>query len=298
MGLSWQQAPLSSGPVGRFLTAEPLPDRLLFAEPLRRRMRARHNGVWVADSEDVVLLHEPGHYPVAFFPVADVADGVLENTERRTKHRELGETSWYTLVAGGERKERAAWSYTSLPEFADILANRVAFAWRAVDEFFEEDERILGHAADPYHRIDIRSTSRHLQVKQDGRIIANTYDPLALYESGFAPRWYVNPDDVVEHELTPVDGQTFCPYKGLAEYFAIGGVKGAAWSYPHAMTEVDRVAGWISFEPDLVEVYIDGVRQSLAAGQLVTAHGLDRGLDAEEVNARRKPSGLQDTDAA
>lgn len=40
MGLSWQQGPLSSGAIGQFLVPEPLPERLLYVEPLRRRMRA------------------------------------------------------------------------------------------------------------------------------------------------------------------------------------------------------------------------------------------------------------------
>jgi hypothetical protein len=64
MGLSWQQGPLSGATVGRFLTPAPLPERLLFAEPLRRRMRVRLAGDWIADSESVVLLHEPARYPV------------------------------------------------------------------------------------------------------------------------------------------------------------------------------------------------------------------------------------------
>ena len=63
MGLSWQQGPLAPGAVGRFLVPGPLPDRMLFAEPLRRRMRVRFGGSWIADSEDVMLLHEPGRYP-------------------------------------------------------------------------------------------------------------------------------------------------------------------------------------------------------------------------------------------
>jgi hypothetical protein len=67
MGLSWQRG-LGNGPVGHFLSPERLLERLLFAEPLRRRMRVLFTDVWIADSEDVVLLHEPGHYPVAFFP--------------------------------------------------------------------------------------------------------------------------------------------------------------------------------------------------------------------------------------
>src|SRR5262245_63967557 len=72
MRLAWQQGPLSGKSVGRFLTAEPLPKRLMFAEPLRRRLRVKFADEWIADSEDVLALHEPGRYPVAFFPSADV----------------------------------------------------------------------------------------------------------------------------------------------------------------------------------------------------------------------------------
>ena len=59
MGLSWQQGPRSPGAIGRFLVPDPLPKRLLYAEPLRRRMRVRFGGRWIADSEDVLLLFEP-----------------------------------------------------------------------------------------------------------------------------------------------------------------------------------------------------------------------------------------------
>ena len=42
----------------------------------------------------------------------------------------------------------------------------------------------------PGHRIDIRQTSRHLLVRSQGRVVADSTRPLVLYESGFAPRWY------------------------------------------------------------------------------------------------------------
>jgi hypothetical protein len=73
MGLSWQQGPLSTGAIGRFLVPEPLPKRLLYVEPLRRRMRVRFGGTLIADSEHVLLLFEPGRYPVAYFPETDVS---------------------------------------------------------------------------------------------------------------------------------------------------------------------------------------------------------------------------------
>src|SRR5215468_9392505 len=170
MGLSWQQGPLSPGAIGRFLVPEPLPKRLLYAEPLRRRMRVRFSGTWIADSEDVVLLFEPGRYPVAYFREADISPDTLQRTEHTTQHPDLGPTSWYTVRAGEQNAARGAWQHIDLPAYASELQGRVAFAWRAMDAFYEEDERILGHAADSYHRIDIRQTSRNLVVRHGDRI--------------------------------------------------------------------------------------------------------------------------------
>jgi len=240
MGLSWQQGPLAPGAVGRFLVPDPLPEGLLYAEPLRRRMRVRFGGTWIADSEDVPLLHEPGRYPVAYFPLGDITTGVLEPSEHTTHHRDLGPTSWYTVQAGEHSAPHGAWQHVDLPAHASELKGRVAFAWRAMDAFYEEDERILGHAADSYHRIDIRQASRSLVVRSGRRIVAETKRPVALYESGFAPRWYVPRADIDESALTPVEGQTFCPYKGLASYYNIGDAHRAAWSYRDRDLTVDE----------------------------------------------------------
>ena len=284
MGLAWQQGPLASGAVGRFLVPDPLPERLLFAEPLRRRMRVKFGGDWIADSADVVLLHEPGRYPVAYFPVGDIAAGVIEASDHTTRHRDFGTTSWYTVRVGEQATPRAAWQHTQLPDYASELIGRVAFAWRAMDAFYEEDERILGHAADIYHRIDIRQTSRHLKVMSGEQVIADTTRPLALYESGFAPRWYVPRDDADLTALTPAQGQTFCPYKGLCSYYDVDGARRAVWSYESAFTEVRRISGHLSFEPEHVEVYLDGGRLVLEPGQSVIPHGVDRDLTTDELS--------------
>ncbi len=233
----------------------------------------------MVDSEEVVLLHEPDRYPVAFFPLNHVREGVLVPETRTTRHRELGATAWFSVRAGGKDAQRAAWQYTDLPGYAAIMRDRVAFAWRLMDAFYEEDERIVGHAADLYHRNDIRQTSRHLVVRDGDRVIAETRRPVVLYESSFAPRWYVPRDDIDQSALTPVEGQTFCPYKGLASYYDIGQHKRAAWSYLEAWREVARVSGFVSFEPDLVDVYLDSRKLALEPGQAVIPHGIDRGLD-------------------
>jgi uncharacterized protein (DUF427 family) len=288
MGLSWQQGPLSSKAIGRFLVPEALPARLLYAEPLRRRMRVRFGDTWIADSENVIILFEPGRYPVAYFLESDIEPGVLERTDHTTQHSELGPTSWFAVRAGEQTAPRAAWQYTGLPAYASELQGRVAFAWRAMDAFYEENERIVGHAADPYHRIDIRQTSRKLVVTHADLIIAESTGPLVLYESGFAPRWYVPREDINESALTLVNNQTFCPYKGICSYYDIADAHLAAWSYLDAYTEVERISNFVSFEANVVTVHLDGIQLHLEPGQTVLPHGPDRELTVAEADLHRK----------
>lgn len=282
MGLAWQGSPLATARTGRFLVAVPLPERLLYAEPLRRRMRVRFAGTWIADSEDVILLHEPGRYPVAYFRLDDVTTETLDPSDHRTSHRDLGETTWFTVRAGDHKSPRAAWQHTAPPSYASEFSDRVAFAWRAMDSFYEEDERILGHAADAYHRIDIRQSSRRLLARHGDTVIADSSHPVVLYESGFAPRWYLPRTDVDETKLSPIEMQTFCPYKGICSYYDLAGSHAAAWSYEHAFPEVQRISGHVSFEPDKLVVEIDGAQLQLAAGQSVVSHGIERDLSVDE----------------
>src|SRR5262249_20323319 len=272
--------------IGRFLVPERLPQRLLYVEPLRRRMRVRFGGNWIADSENVLLLFEPGRYPMAYFPDTDVSPDTLKSTEHTTHHSDLGLTSWYTVQAGQQSATRGAWRHVNLPAYASELQERIAFAWHSMDAFYEQDARIVGHAADRCHRIDIPQTSRHLVVRHRDRIIADSKRPMVLYESGFAPRWYVPRADVDESALTLVERQTFCPYKGLCSYYNSSDARLAAWSYREAYPEVRRISGFVSFEPDIVSVQLDGKQLRLEPGQTVVPHGPDRELTVAEARPR------------
>jgi uncharacterized protein (DUF427 family) len=262
-----------------------MPQRVLYAEPLRRRMRAELGGHTVVRSDGAVLLFEPGRYPVAYFPIADFAEGALKPTDHRSIHPELGETVWFEVVGGRRRAARGAWQHVAPPDHAAMLDGKVALAWRAMDGFYEEDDRILGHAADPYHRIDIRHTSRHLVVHAGDRVVADTTSPVVLYESGFAPRWYVPREDVAADTLALNELQTFCPYKGIASYYDIGGAQNAAWSYRAPLDDLAAIGDLVSFEADRVDVALDGERLDVEPGQHVVSHGIDRNLDIGEAGA-------------
>jgi uncharacterized protein (DUF427 family) len=284
MGLSWQQGPLGRNPNGTFITATPMPERVLYMEPLRRRMSVRFGGSEIARSDDAVILFEPARYPVAYFPIDDIEVGVLQPANHESAHADLGNTTWFDVFGSdGQVAKRGAWQHVDPPPPAGALRETVAFAWRAMDAFYEENERILGHAADPYHRIDVRRTSRHLVVRDGDQVVADTHAPLVLYESGFAPRWYVPRTDIVADALEPVDGQTFCPYKGLASYYNLGDTRTAAWSYRAPFEEVERITDLVSFYPEKLTITLDGERLEPAPGQNVLPHGPDRNLSVDEI---------------
>ena len=153
MGLSWRQWPLGRNPNGQFLVPG-MPARVLYAEPLRRRLRAELGGRTVVQIDDAVVPFEPGRCPVTYFPPADFAGRAQADRPPHPARRPRRDR----LVRG--RRWRAPCRPRGLaarhaPEHAAILTDMVALAWRAMDAFYEEDDGIRGHAADPYHRIGI-----------------------------------------------------------------------------------------------------------------------------------------------
>ena len=91
--------------------------------------------------------------------------------------------------------------------------------------------------------------------------------------------------DVVAEALTAVDLQTFCPYKGIASYYDIDDIRHAAWSYRSPLDDMAAIGDLVSFEPDRVEVTLDGERLELEPGQTVVSHGIDRDLSIGEAGA-------------
>ncbi|WP_326565209.1 DUF427 domain-containing protein [Amycolatopsis rhabdoformis] len=276
MPLPWLHTPEPGVFRGKFLVPDRLPERLSYREPLRRRLRVRFAGEWIADSEHAVLLHAPGRFPVAYFPAGDVRVEVLEFRQRTTVHPDLGRTAWYAVRVGDRVHEGAAWQHVRPPEHAADFANLVAFSWRAMDGFQEEDEPVTAHAADPYHRIDVRGASREVVVSVDGRVVAKSRRPRVLYESDRDPQWYLPRADVDETLLRQESLRTTCPYKGVATYYTVGRHAGAAWSYVDAIAESAAVADFVAFDPNKVVVQLDGKRLHDVLGRRGAKSGLDR----------------------
>jgi uncharacterized protein (DUF427 family) len=134
----------------------------------------------------------------------------------------------------------------------------VEIAWDAPDEWLEEDEELLGHARDPFHRIDARRTSRHIRVSIGGEVAADTRRAVALFETGLPTRWYIPRDDVLV-ELSRNGGhRTTCAYKGHATHWDAAGEQATAWSYELPLNDAMPVRSMVAFYNERVDIEVDG----------------------------------------
>ena len=142
------------------------------------------------------------------------------------------------------------------------LPGHVHVPWGAMDQWFEEDEEVYGHPRDPYKRVDVRDSSRHVQVVIAGTTVADSHRPVLLFETSLPVRYYLPQLAIRFDLLTPTATSTICPYKGTAEYWTIG-IEGTAyadlaWSYRHPYPELTKIAGHVCFYNEKVDLYVDG----------------------------------------
>ncbi len=112
---------------------------------------------------------------------------------------------------GGRRCPSAAFRPDD-PDLTGYLTfDFAAFEWN------EEDEPIVAHPHDPFKRIDILASTRHVRLEREGRLLAESSRPLLLFETSLPVRFYLPRADVVV-DLEPSDTVSYCAYKGRASY--------------------------------------------------------------------------------
>src|SRR5437588_2699567 len=194
--------PFGREPAGRFNFEPPPPGQALYLEPTPKRIRVIVGGETVADSRRAMMLHESGHQPIYYFPPQDVRSDLLEHSDRHTRCPKKGEASYYTVRAGDSVVESGAWYYPDPIKTAPLIKDLVAFYWDRMDRWLEEDEEVHVHPRDPYHRIDLRRTERHVRVSLQGQLLADSTSATGLFESNLPVRWYLPREDVLV-ELEP-----------------------------------------------------------------------------------------------
>jgi uncharacterized protein (DUF427 family) len=223
-------------------------------EPTPKRIRALAGDETVADSREAIIVWEAGRaVPAYAFPDAHVRRDLLADSANPLPDAHGGGARFFTLTAGDEPSENAAWRYAD-PD----LAGHVAFSWEAMDRWLEEDEEVFGHPRDPWHRVDGRRASRHVRVELDGAVVADSRRPTVVFETGLPTRYYLPRDDVAMDRLTPTDTCTICAYKGFASYWSVGEHKDVAWTYEEPFVDAPDIAGLVCFLNERTDLSVDG----------------------------------------
>jgi uncharacterized protein (DUF427 family) len=235
-------------------------------EPWLRRVRGILGHEAVVDSKRALLQFELQHLPVWYFPRADVRTDLLVPSAKRTKCPHKGTASYWNIVVGDRVVKDAVWSYEDTIAGRDDIKDRLAFYWNRLDAWFEEDDEVFVHPRDPYHRVDVLNSSRHVRIELEGVELANTSRPRLLFETGLPVRYYIPRADVNERVLDRVDTTSQCPYKGVASYFAarIGDKvePDIAWMYEFPIPECPKIEGLVSFFDEHTDVWVDGELQA------------------------------------
>ena len=227
-----------------------------------KRVRAYLAGRLVADSSHPVMVWEKPYYPTYYFPIDDMrADLVPSGDVNRSPSR--GEGTVFDVRVTGATAPGAATRYLDSP--IERLRDLVRLDWSAMTEWFEEDEIVYTHPRDPYTRVDILPSSRHIRVEIDGIVVADTHQPRLLFETGLPTRYYVPLTDVRMDLLRPSSSESYCPYKGTARYLSLDtrdSVKpDVAWVYRTPLPESQKIAGLVSFYNERADIFVDGELQ-------------------------------------
>ncbi len=138
----------------------------------------------------------------------------------------------------------------------------IALYWHLMDAWYEEDEQVYAHARDPYKRVEILSSSRHVRVVLGGKTVADSHHARLLLETGGPIRYYLPEQDVRMELLEATETTTRCPYKGRASYWSarIGAsvFKDIVWSYREPLPASTPIEGLLCFFNERVDaIYVD-----------------------------------------
>lgn len=237
-------------------------------EPNPKWVRGVVDGATVVDSTSTRLVWEHSYYPAWYVPVEDVTGQLVENGEAFESSR-CGVGTRYDLVVGDRTVPDAAWRHLESP--AEELRDLVRFEWPTMDAWFEEETEVFVHPRSPEVRIDALPSSRHVRVRIDGVVVADSTRPTILYETGLPPRYYLPKSDVEMGLLTSTDTESACPYKGWANYWSVAVGEQThgdlAWGYRTPLPESEAVAGLVCFYNERVDLEIDGVMVEQVTGK-------------------------------
>ncbi len=251
-------------------------------EPTAKRVRAKLDGETVVDSDRAVLVWEPRRVVPTYAVPAEDIDADLSPAPKSSETAAgfafpgLTELPVYdprvpfdVRVGEGEPVQvRARATGRTARGFRSTdpdLAGLVILDFASFDQWLEDGDEVVGHPRDPYHRIDVRTSSRPVQWMLDGAVLARSTRARIVYETMLPERYYVPAEDVVAaRELSPT--KTYCAYKGKASYWTVDlpdrRVDDLMWGYQSPLPDAAQLAGYVTFFDERSDLVVDGVTRA------------------------------------
>lgn len=248
-------------------------------EPSGKRIRATFGEQTVIDSISAVLVWEPRRVvPSYAVPAADVQGELVPlpqtvSAEPVGVHQpdlsrlpilnprvpfEVHTTDGQPVGVRAPSGSRTAAAFR--PTDPD-LAGHVVLSFADFDAWYEEDQQIVSHPRDPFHRVDVLPSSRHVRVELDGQPLAESIRAHLLFETLLPTRYYLPREDV-RTDLHPSATRSYCAYKGEASYWSpqVGArvVEDLVWGYEDPLHDAAEVRGLVSFFDERVDLVLDG----------------------------------------
>jgi uncharacterized protein (DUF427 family) len=242
-------------------------------EPIDKRIRGFVGDEAAVDSTRARLVWEPRRVVASYaVPLEDVAgelEPAADGAPEAVRVPELAGRPVYdpsvpfavhTAPGSALRLRVGDRSIAAFRPDDEALRDVVVLDFDGFDAWYEEDEPNLAHPRDPFHRIDILRSSRHVRIEAGGRVLGETDRPRLLFEPPLPVRYYLPPEDVRTDLLTPSDTRSRCAYKGEAHYVSADGTPDVAWTYPAPLREAEEITGCYAFFNEQVDITVDGVR--------------------------------------
>ncbi len=110
----------------------------------------------------------------------------------------------------------------------------------------------------PDYRVDILARRNRVTAGVGGQTLADSDRCLLVDEQDHGLVFYFPPEHVRLDLLRPDARTTRCPFKGTATYRRYSGPEGdvLAWTYEEPYPEVSRLAGYVAFFQDAVQIQV------------------------------------------
>ncbi|OCK85698.1 DUF427-domain-containing protein [Lepidopterella palustris CBS 459.81] len=224
-----------------------------------RRVRGLLGGHYAFDTIEAHHVWEHPYFPQFYIPATSITSDAKLTKDSKAVDGTSGSAFLANLSVGDKSTDRVIM-------FEDgPLKGLVKIDFPAMDQWFEEETPIYQHPKDPYKRIDILPSHRSIRIALDNTTIAYSTASLFLFETMLRPRYYLPPTSINWTLLSKSDTETYCPYKGRANYYnvTVGGkeYKDIVWWYQYPTVESAAIAGALCFYNEKVDVWVDGVKE-------------------------------------